>query len=272
VLSASPLTVNIVSRRTSCVLDKDLALSRHGPMFAVRMAQEVDVWLVDALWKLLDESYRYLNAPEVPDRRSDDAREALTQWESLRLQNDLSGLNLFWISGAKQESSFPEGSDPNLMQRFSVLLDGLEYESGTDFFTLEFASEAIALTAALARHRSVIFTALPDSTDPDDHVPSVCKIMQQNHIACTRLSKPEKYDHLHDDWSMLFSRTGVNELIWSGLRPAVVHIVSPRSLILPSSDPAYASSNPVLDFSGSRGEEKQLWKEANAFWYPIESC
>lgn len=270
-LAASPLTVNIVNRRTSCVLDMDLALCRHGPMFAVRLAQEVNVWLVDVLWKLLDESFRYLNAPEVPDRRLDDAREALTQWESLRLQSDLSGLNLFWISGAKQESSFPEGSDPNLMQRFSALLDGLEYNSDADYFSLEFASEAIALTAALARQRSVIFTALPDASGSNDHEPTVCRIMRQNHIPCTRLSDPEKYSSLHDDWSTLFSRTGINELIWSGLRPAVVHIVSPRSLVLPSSDPAYASSNPLLDFSSSRGDEKQLWKEANAFWYPIES-
>ena len=68
----------------------------------------------------------------------------------------------------------------------------------------------------------------------------------------------------------LFGDMGLMALgtVWN----AAVHIVAPRSVILPSADPSLSSSNPLLDFSTEgRADKRQLWKKAQAFWYPMAS-
>ena len=265
-LPATPLTVSIATQRTSSVLDPELALSRHGPLFALRLAQEVNVWLVRALWWILDDSYKYLHGGDLPVGTTDGAREALTQWEAIRLENDFAGLKMYWISDAKQESLLPEGCDPNLVQRFDVLKAGLDEGSDTDFQTLEFYREAIALTAALTRHPAVIFTSLPLESDAE---PYICEVLRRNQSPCRRIEADDQQRSLKRDWSAAFSRTGINELIWSGLRPAIVHVVAPRALVLPAANMAYSSSNAALDIQYGEDKERNLWEQAEAFWYPV---
>ena len=58
-MSLPALDVSVSSRRMSCILDGELALSRQGLLFAMRLAQEANVWLFRALWNTLDNSHFY---------------------------------------------------------------------------------------------------------------------------------------------------------------------------------------------------------------------
>src|ERR1700756_3551765 len=60
-----PLDVSLSSRRMACILDGELALSRQGLLFAMRLAQEANVWLFRALWNALDNSHFYPASQEL---------------------------------------------------------------------------------------------------------------------------------------------------------------------------------------------------------------
>ena len=51
----SALTVNVATSQPACVVDVPLALSPYGLWCVLRLSQEVPVWLVKALWAILDD-------------------------------------------------------------------------------------------------------------------------------------------------------------------------------------------------------------------------
>ena len=69
-------------------------------MFAWRLADEMNVWLMPALWEVLDGADYYLRHPETlqPESITDDGRQApgesqlivdtLSQWQTARLEAD----------------------------------------------------------------------------------------------------------------------------------------------------------------------------------------
>jgi len=93
--SLSRPDAGLSSRRMSCVLDGEFALSRQGLLFATRLAQDADVWLFRALWQTLDNSDIFRGAPEEGSEPSATGHGAfpsvcsLQQWESARLETDL---------------------------------------------------------------------------------------------------------------------------------------------------------------------------------------
>src|SRR5215475_10465550 len=79
--SLPALEVSVSSRRMSCILDGELALSRQGLLFAMRLAQEANVWLFRALWNALDNSHLYPAAAEPDAAGQQRRREASEQWD-----------------------------------------------------------------------------------------------------------------------------------------------------------------------------------------------
>src|SRR5262245_53690770 len=138
--SLSRLDPGLSSRRMSCVLDGEFALSRQGLLFATRLAQEADVWLFRALWQTLDNSYILRGLPDDgsdPGANGRDAfpsMSALLQWEIARLETDLSGLQFFFVGDARHESLLPREVGKDLVsrfERFSEELDALHKRSGS---------------------------------------------------------------------------------------------------------------------------------------------
>src|SRR5215831_14130688 len=157
--SLPALDVSVSSRRMSCILDGELALSRQGLLFAMRLAQEANVWLFRALWNALDNSQLYAAAAEQ------DRREASEQWESARLATDLAGLQFFFVGDARHESLLPKEVGQDLVERFEALageLDGLYRGAAAEDVDYDPVHECnrdtIALAAALIRHRPIVFS------------------------------------------------------------------------------------------------------------------
>ena len=163
--SLPALDVSVSSRRMSCILDGELALSRQGLLFAMRLAQEANVWLFRALWNALDNSHLYPAAAEPDAAGQQGRREASEQWESVRLATDLAGLQFFFVGDARHESLLPKEVGSDLVERFETLaieLDGLfqrEGENQIDFDPVyECSRDTIALATALIRHRPIVFS------------------------------------------------------------------------------------------------------------------
>src|SRR5215469_8576326 len=214
--------VSVSSRRMSCILDGELALSRQGLLFAMRLAQEANVWLFRALWNALDNSHLYPAAAEPDAAGERGRREASEQWESARLATDLAGLQFFFVGDARHESLLPKEVGSDLVERFETLaieLDGLiqrEDENQIDFDPVyECSRDTIALATALIRHRPIVFSLT--RSDRDGERPSEPKIgdfLRRCGINCRPVEQDRALVSIRNYLQPIFARSGVAELLW----------------------------------------------------------
>lgn len=280
-----PLVINVDAERQACVLDVDLALSRFGLLFSLRVAQEMNVWLVRALWEILDNTQFYLRNPGLlfdAHFRSPDRAEyaelvaALDQWHVARLEADLAGLRVYWAGEARKESLLPKDCDEQLIPRFERLAKCLDVDDVVSsqlgirtYRYSDFARDTVALTAALVRYRPVIFTRLPAAGKRDnDEEPQLCRYLRRCDIPCRRVDGRSHRIANASQWGAFINRNNLQELFWSGLRVAAVHIVAPGVLALPSAgDPGEVYPPTDCEDQAAR----RCWKTAQAWWYPLSA-
>lgn len=268
----------------TCILDLPLALSKYGLVFALRLAEELDVWLVRTLWEILDNSDHFVTRPEllsfggtgasVPAAGSPLAR-SLNQWHAARTQTDLSGLKVYWAGDATHESLMPNGVDRQVIQRFETLAATLErlFECrgqgaqeaawALGMPLCDGARDAVALAAALVRFRPIIFTVQRE----DGSEPALCDYLGTCGVSCHRI-EPEVFAFpMRNLLESVFTRCGVAELVWAGLRLAAVHIVAPRAFVIPYSTPEQRFFQDDLTYLANGADD--WWEDAVALWYPL---
>jgi hypothetical protein len=239
--SLPPLDVSVSSRKMSCILDGELALSRQGLLFAMRLAQEANVWLFRALWQTLDNSHLYA----LPAAERQDKHEARRQWELARLGTHLAGL-CFFVGDAKHESLLPKEVENDLVERFEALaveLDGLhrrEDDAETDYDPVyECNRDTVALATALIRHRPMVFSlcARSGTGEADPLEPAICTFLRQCGINCRPVEHDRTLASIRSYLQPIFARSGVAELLWDlakdGVALAVLHIIAPHALVMP---------------------------------------
>jgi hypothetical protein len=283
--SLPPLSVTVSAKRRACVLDTDLALSRFGLLLASRLCEEFDLWLVPELWHILDNLEVY---PEVPGAREPGAPKGRgagwRQWEWARLEKDLAGLNVYWMGDEKCESLLPKSADPNLLHRFRRLDESLRHAfrikakaeprrgAGYDFFG-ECFRQTVSLTAALTPYRGFIMAqqGAPDEGEHENE-PAICASLKELGINCFMV-RWEKRTRIEREYLVpILARTGVSELLWAGLRLAVVHLVVPNALIIPEfkeEEDKLAQKLPDLPEEKGPGHY-HWWEGAVGFWYPLK--
>lgn len=270
-----PLQVTVDVKDWSCILDVRLALSRYGLMLALRLAEELKVYLVPALWAVLDNTAYYERHPgylagdpllSAGPLAGGECGMALAQWETARLELGLSALRVYWAGDALHESSLPKEVDAGAVGRFERLAEGLErrladarpeLESGHPL--LDGSRDAAALAAAMARYRPIILTLGGESHDAE---PPLCRLLQACGIPCRGL-EAERAGGSRAYLMPLLARCGVLELTWAGLHLAAVHLVTPRTFLMPPLS-GEASDPPALDAAA-----EDWWQDAAAFWYPL---
>ena len=115
------LSVQILRRRSRCVLDPRLALSREGPLLAKRLAPFAEQWVGPEFFNVLDTAPLYQEEPELLIWPSTDVSaiaavpEVLQAWAQLRDESDSC---LSWIGDALRES----GSLPGEVGGDSIVL------------------------------------------------------------------------------------------------------------------------------------------------------
>src|SRR5213594_2963272 len=156
------LSFTLSQRRRACVLDPGLMLSRFGLGLIRRLGELMALWMVRELWHILDNSQFYLEQTESLFRMSDDERVPLRQmpsrdeiatamkaWERIRMENDLSGLKLFWIGDGLSESLVPPGTGADLVWRYESLARALDRHLSSTGPMACAARDTAALVAAL---------------------------------------------------------------------------------------------------------------------------
>jgi hypothetical protein len=280
--SLKALDVSVSWRRMSCILDGELALSRQGLLFAMRLAQEANVWLFRALWNALDNSHLYLAAAEPDAAGQQGRREASEQWESARLATDLAGLQFFFVGDARHESLLPKEVGSDLIERFEALageLDGL-YRGGAagdvDYDPVyECNRDTIALAAALIRHRPIVFSlcARPQIAQVRPPEPAICEFLRQCGIECHAVESDLTLGAIQGYLQPIFARTGVAELLWDlakdGYTLVVLHLTAPYAVVMPIEAELERRYGEVTEVPPPHGSGTATWfRGASAYWWP----
>lgn len=278
-MSLPPLSVTVSAKRWSLVLDAGLALSRYGMLLAQRLGEEFDLWLVREMWRILDNIECYPDPEKLiaggggaeRGAGNEDFHLILKQWEWARTASDLSRLKWFWVGDARYESLHPPGMDGNLVYRFEKLAAGLdrrqgpEAETGSDLFRADSFRDALALTAALTPYRAFILTSYGDD-DPSSSTgwPAICTYFAQVTGCQPEMIKGENRflrDYLHP----ILLRSGINELLWTKVKLAAVHLLVPEAVVLPPPEKEDGFFGEETETAG----DQHLWRDAACFWYPI---
>jgi hypothetical protein len=281
--SFPPLVVNVNAKNWSCVLDIHLVLSRYGLLFALRLAEEMNVWLVRTLWDILDNTQYHLLNPETlamhaRDEGNDSLVAALNQWQTARTETDLLGNHVFWTGDSIQDSLLPKEVDKNLISRFELLAksidSALEHNNlgpqPSQIF-LDCSRDAVALSAALAKYRPIVFTVHGGRGEGAGHEtePYLCRFLRSCGVPCRRAKWDGSIKLMQDYLAPIFVRTGIAELVWAGMSLAAVHIVAPRAYVVPSAADEESFHQGLPPLSDDDAESEQWWDDAVAFWYPI---
>jgi hypothetical protein len=277
--SLPALDVSVSSRRMSCILDGELALSRQGLLFAMRLAQEANVWLFRALWNALDNSHLYPAAAEPDAAGQQGRREASEQWESARLATDLAGLQFFFVGDARHESLLPKEVGSDLVERFETLaieLDGLfqrEDENQIDFDPVyECSRDTIALATALIRHRPIVFSLTRDDRDGKRSTePKIGDFLRRCGINCRPVEQDRALVSIRNYLQPIFARSGAAELLWDlaedGYALVVLHLIAPYAVVMPIEAELERRYGELAEVPSGEAGAATWFRGASAYWW-----
>ena len=277
--SLPALDVSVSSRRISCILDGELALSRQGLLFAMRLAQEANVWLFRALWNALDNSHLYPAAAEPDAASQQGRREASEQWESARLATDLAGLQFFFVGDARHESLLPKEVGSDLVERFETLaieLDGLfqrEDASQIDFDPVyECSRDTIALATALIRHRPIVFSLTRDDRDGERPTePKIGDFLRRCGINCRPVEQDRALVSIRNYLQPIFARSGAAELLWDlakdGYTLVVLHLIAPYAVVMPIEAELERRYGELAEVPSGEAGAARWFRGASAYWW-----
>jgi hypothetical protein len=264
----------------SCILDGELALSRQGLLFAMRLAQEANVWLFRALWNALDNSHSFRSSLEPSTAERQGRRDVSQQWESARLETDLAGLQYFFVGDARHESLLPKDVGKDLVERFEALaveLDELHQskdDRGVAYDPVyECNRDTIALATALIRHRPIVFSVCrrprPSELCPSE--PDICTFLRQCGINCRSVEHDRTVVSIRSFLQPIFARSGAAELLWDlandGFGLAVLHIIAPHALVMPIETELDRRYGDETEFSPAAAEGAVWFRGAAVYWW-----
>jgi hypothetical protein len=283
------IPVKLIKNRYSCVLDPTLALSDYGLPLVKQLGEVMDLWVARELWHILDNIHFYLQQPELLLFRKDTSERAidirhptkkeivraLKQWEYVCAETDLLGLRLFWIKDKLGESLLPSGINLDIIWRYEFLArllnDQIEQHLVDIGETLTSAfRDTLALTAAL--ESTFILTHQLPRDSIENSPPGICVALERWGIACQAIDPLDRIATIERDYLRhVIVQAGLAKHIWAGLRLSVVHLLMPvagngwsastRSQESPLSE--------IKSFVERPKSEKNLWEEAQGFWYQL---
>lgn len=264
--SMPPLQVTVDAPGCACILDVRLALSRHGLTLALRLAEELRVFLVPTLWQVLDNTSYYERSPGSLAGEGDEpsgSTDELAAWEAARLELGLSGQRLYWAGDRMYDSSLPREIDPAVITRFLALAEQLERSAGggdsrAAMPLLEGSRDAAALAVAMSRYRPLVLTRGAS----DGGLPPMCRYLQSCGIACREIGADEAR-HPRAYFVPMLVRCGALELVWAGLRLTAVHLVAPLAALM-----SFAAA-PRAAEDGGPPAPPDCWRDASAYWYSL---
>lgn len=286
-----PYAVTVNARKQACVLDTSLAMSRYGLLVAQRLGEEFNLWLARELWKILDDSDYYRSHPKslmLSDQKWTTIKSVerekerllaamLTQWEDVRKEKDLAGFRLYWIGDSLSESLFPSETDQNLFFRYERLVSSLgrrviKAEKKSKKALPYCCQDTLALTASLAPYKGFILTVQEEgNAGTEEREPAICSFLRKWGIKTDMVSDRQRVLKEQEYLNTILVRAGVSELLWAGLKLAVLHVVVPEALtIFPVHEDDAAPSQDLSSLEEWKSRKlRDWWKGASCFWYPV---
>ena len=265
------LSVQISRRRSRCVLDPHLALSREGPVLAKRLAPFAEQWVGPEFFNVLDSASLYLEEPELlvwPHADADTIAAVpamLRAWTQLR---DESNGCLSWIGDALRESSLPDSIDDAIVTRWEIASRTLDLRLPN---TLDATGPLVAAT----RDAAALCAVLPGSRmigrSEGGKPPVVCRQLQRWGFDCHRLSAEDPLVLLEcGDFLRLLADAGIAPSVWAGLHLALIYLWLPRADVLefvPSCAPNIEPD--LLRKDPEPAAWVNPWEDVKCFWCDI---
>jgi hypothetical protein len=284
------LSITLSQRRWACVLDPSLVLSQYGVLLVQSLGAALDLWVARELWHILDNPGFYCQQPDLvvsqtkpgqPPGREPIAQQiaqqkrmqVLKNWELVRAETSPTHLNLFWIGDRPAESFLPDGTHPQLIERWEVLAKLLEERSQQPFSIHDTLVSAFRDTAALAAvlGSAFILTYQP-SGETANEPPEICQMLEQWDIPCRQIDSRDAIAVLEREHLLqLVIATGLSKFLWAGLHLVVLH------LVVPSAFTSYCNTQyPWTPHSFSQESNPEtsphttnVWEGAQGFWYRL---
>jgi hypothetical protein len=263
------LSVQISRRRSRCVLDPHLALSRDGPVLARLLAPFAEQWVGPEFFNVLDTAPLYEEQPELliwPGTNTAEIAavpEVLQAWSRLR---DEPGNCLSWIGDALRESSLPEAVDESIIANWEAASRALDLRLPSD-------PEASGPLIAATRDAAALCAVLPASRllarSASDQPPAICRQLQEWGLRCERLSTDDALVAVERaEFLRLLAEAGLGPSIWGGLGLALIHLWLPRAGGCDFARAEHLEPN-LLRSSNRRRAWVNPWEDAKCFWYEV---
>jgi hypothetical protein len=264
------LSVHIARRRRRCVLDPNLALSRHGAMLARLLAPYAELWVGPEHFTILDNALLYQQEPELlvwpqTDKAAiAEVPEVLRDWTRLR---DEAGQCLHWLGDAWRESCVPEDIHETVHSR-------CEAASRTLDLCLPKTIEATGPLIAAMRDTAALCAVLSArilGRGVQDEPPLICRHLQQWGLACKKLPPEDALAQVERaEFMQLIVDAGLAPFVWDGLRLAVVHLCVPYVGRLEARTSLGAEDEPaVLPDPEESSPPGTAWEGASCRWYNV---
>lgn len=267
----SDLSVHVTRRRSRCVLDPNLALSRHGATLVRRLATCAELWIGPEIHNVLDSASTYRREPELligpnADRAiTDDVPETLRDWMQLR---DEAGRWLYWVGDAVRESSLPEDLDDRFALRWEAAAQALDRR-----LPIEATGPLIAATRDAAALCAVLPAGWILALGAEDAPPMFCRYLEQWGLACEELPATEALVSLErKSFQGLLVESGAAPFAWGGLRLAVLHLLVPNIGRIEAEadfDQEHEAATLLLPETAATAPLRDPLENVQCFWYDL---
>jgi hypothetical protein len=270
-----------------CVIDPALALSQYGITLIKRLGNEMELWIGQELWHILENSSLYIQQPELITPRGlhatiaprqkrkvlEETLWALREWEKFRQETDLTRLNIFWIGDSRKESFIPKDRSLQILDRWELvasILDSQPDQINAQDYILPLAfRDVIALVTSL--EDAFILTHQLSVNGDENAPPEICSAFEAWGIPCQYLtSQDSMVAQKSADLRQLLIHTNTDKVVWSGVHLVALHLLVPEaSGFQKSSEQPQPTS--LLQFQHIDNPEpyKGLLTRARAFWHLI---
>jgi hypothetical protein len=268
-----------------CVIDPLLVFTKSGVPLVKQLSSYVNLWIGREVWHILNNINFYLHQPGLLNsdvclqsqsltqeyRQLQDTLAALQQWETLRLECDLPGLQFFWLGDSLRESFLPRTIETRLFREWEAIVHSLDlylqqYSTHENILALAYR-DTITLTVSL--DSASILTYQQKNLVQNNSLPEICILLQSWNIPCHRVQAEDtlsiqNYKLLRE---MLYP-SNITGFAWENLSFALLHIFTNHSKL----DEKLMSKNPHLGFS--KDDEDQpisslFWSKVKCFWHFI---
>jgi hypothetical protein len=262
----------------SCVLDPAIALSHHGVLIAESMSKEIEFWLVQEFWNIVNNADFYSARTELITPKTvaeatpavtAEIRWSLREWEKIKREKDLAKLGMYWLGDNLQESLMPKNKPVDFFKQWQASASALDkYNEQTkvenNILNLAFR-DTIALAASL---KSAFILTYRPSTESTDSSPAICKVLENWGIACQIKNKRNPILTMERQYiHQLIVRAGLGKLLLAGVNLVAFHLVIPP--VPTATNLVHRSPLLALEKNDNNEEEQDsyFWHNVKGVWY-----